>query len=333
MDTLKTRLAINRLHPLFVAEVTGIDLTVPMPREEFRTIWDAFNEHQILVFRDQNFDDESQIAFSRNFGELETMIAHPGNDWNPGHISVMTNLGKDGNFLPPDHPAMLHRERNEAWHTDSSFKPIAALASLLAARIVPPVGGNTEFASARAAYDALPAARKAELEGLVAVHRMTHPDKEHDDGYRDDDKARHVVTHPLIRTNPVNGRKALYVGAHAQEIVGMPPREGRRILDELTAFCTQPQFVYSHQLARRRRGDVGQPLHAAPGDDVRQDPVQAQAAPHDHRGQVAGQRVRDHAVTGVALRVAVPLACVLAAFVAGGSAWGEKIKGASLDKV
>jgi alpha-ketoglutarate-dependent 2,4-dichlorophenoxyacetate dioxygenase len=246
MATLKNRLAIKRLHPLFVAEVTGIDLTVPVPREDFRAIWDAFNEHQILVFRDQDFDDESQIAFSRNFGELETMIAHPGNDWNPGHISVMTNLGKDGNFLPPDHPAMLHRERNEAWHSDSSFKPVAALASLLAARIVPPVGGDTGFASARAAYEDLPAARKAELEGLVAVHRMTHPDKENDDGYRDADKERHVVTHPLIRANPVNGRKALYVGAHAQEIVGMPPKDGRRILDELTAFCTQPKYVYSH---------------------------------------------------------------------------------------
>lgn len=246
MTALKNRLAVKRLHPFFVAEVTGIDLTVPIPREDFRTIWGAFNEHQILVFRNQTFDDESQIAFSRNFGELETMIAHPGNDWNPGHISVMTNLSKDGSMLPFDHPSMIHRERNEAWHSDSSFKPIAALASLLAARIVPPVGGNTEFASERAAYEDLPAARKAELEGLVAVHRMTHPDKENDDGYRDDDKQRHVVTHPLIRTNPVNGRKALYVGAHAQEIVGMPPKEGRRMLEELTAFCTQPKYVYSH---------------------------------------------------------------------------------------
>jgi alpha-ketoglutarate-dependent 2,4-dichlorophenoxyacetate dioxygenase len=253
MTALKNRLAVTRLHPLFVAEVTGIDLTVPIPREDFRTIWEAFNEHQILVFRDQAFDDESQIAFSRNFGELETMIAHPGNDWNPGHISVMTNLGKDGSFLPRDHPAMLHRERNEAWHSDSSFKPVAALASLLAARIVPPVGGNTEFASERAAYDDLPAARKAELERLTAVHRMTHPDKEVDDGYRDEDKERHVVAHPLVRVNPVNGRKALYVGAHAQEIVGMPPKEGRRLLDELTAFCAQPKYVYSHHW---REGDA-----------------------------------------------------------------------------
>jgi alpha-ketoglutarate-dependent 2,4-dichlorophenoxyacetate dioxygenase len=246
MDMRAIRLTVKRLHPLFVAEVTGIDLTRPITRDEFRTIWDAFNEHQILVFRDQAFDDASQIAFSRNFGDLETMIAHPGNDWNPGHISVMTNLAKDGGFLPLDHPAMEHRARNEAWHSDSSFKRVAALASLLSARIVPPVGGNTDFASARAAYEALPEQRKAELEGVMVVHRMTHPDVENDKGYREEDKKRHVVTHPMIRTNPANGRKALYVGCHAQEIVGMPPDEGRRILDELTAFCTQPQFVYSH---------------------------------------------------------------------------------------
>jgi alpha-ketoglutarate-dependent 2,4-dichlorophenoxyacetate dioxygenase len=247
MSTVATRISIKRLHPLFVAEVTGIDLTVPLSREDFRTIWEAFNEHQILVLRDQAFDDESQIAFSRNFGDLETMIAHPGNDWNPGHISVMTNLGKDGNFLPLDHPAMKHRARNEEWHSDSSFKPVAALASLLSARIVPPVGGNTDFASARAAYDALPAERKAALEGLVALHRMTYRDMDNDKGYNEEDKKRHVVTHPLIRVNPVNGRKALYVGAHAQEIVGMPVDEGARLIEELNEFCTQPQFVYSHQ--------------------------------------------------------------------------------------
>ena len=246
MSTVANRITIKRLHPLFVGEVTGIDCSAPMSREDFRTIWEAFNEHQILVFRDQHFDDESQIAFSSKFNDLETMIAHPGNDWNPGHISIMTNLGKDGDFLPPDHPAMKHRARNEEWHSDSSFKPVAALASLLSARIVPPVGGNTDFASGRAAYEALPAERKAALEGLVALHRMTYRDIDNDKGYKEEDKKRHVVTHPVIRTNPVNGRKALYVGSHAQEIVGMPPEEGAKLLDELTAFCTQPQFVYSH---------------------------------------------------------------------------------------
>ena len=246
MPELATRPTIGTLHPLFVAEITGIDLTVPLAREDFRTIWDAFNEHQILVFRDQPFDDTSQIAFSRNFGALETMEAHASNNWKPGHIAVMTNLDNKGNLLPLDHPSMIHRLRNESWHTDSSFKPIAALCSLLSGRIVPPVGGNTEFASARAAYAALSEERKKALEGLTVVHRVAEPNKLDDDAYSEEQRKRLTVTHPLVRTNPVNGRKNLYVGSHAQEILGMSREEGRRILDELTEFCTQPQFVYSH---------------------------------------------------------------------------------------
>jgi alpha-ketoglutarate-dependent 2,4-dichlorophenoxyacetate dioxygenase len=246
MSAVATRLSVQALHPLFVAEITGIDLTVPVAREDFRAIWDAFNEHQILVFRDQRFDDESQIAFSRNFGALETMEAHASNNWKPGHIAVMTNLDAKGDLLPLDHPSMIHRLRNEHWHTDSSFKPVAALCSLLSGREVPPVGGNTEFASARAAYAALPDRRKKELEGLTVVHRVAAPDETDDKAYSEEQKRRLTVTHPLIRTNPVNGRKNLYVGSHAQEIIGMSREEGRALLDELTAFCTQPQFVYSH---------------------------------------------------------------------------------------
>ncbi len=241
-----TRLHITPLHPLFVAEITGVDLTAPVAREDFRAIWEAFNEYQILVFRDQRFDDESQIAFSRNFGMLETMEAHASNNWQPGHIAVMTNLDAQGNLLPLDHPSMIHRLRNELWHTDSSFKPVAALCSLLSARTVPPVGGNTDFASARAAYDALPPERKAALEGLVAVHRVAKPDELDDDAYSEEQKRRLTVTHPLVRTNPVNGRKNLYVGSHAQEIVGMSREEAHALLNELTSFCTQPRFVYSH---------------------------------------------------------------------------------------
>jgi alpha-ketoglutarate-dependent 2,4-dichlorophenoxyacetate dioxygenase len=242
-----TRLTIKPLHPLFVAEITGIDLTQPVSRNDLQVIWDAFNEHQILVFRDQRFDDESQMRFSRCFGTLEMMEAHPANNYNPGHISVMTNLDADGNLMPLDHPVMVHRERNEAWHTDSSFKPIGSLCSMLHARIVPPVGGNTEFASARAAYAALSPERQAAVADLKAVHRVTAPDEPHDTkAYLDEAKKRLTVVHPVVRTNPVNGRKNLYVGAHAQEIVGMPPKEGRALLEELTAFCTQPQFVYSH---------------------------------------------------------------------------------------
>lgn len=246
MSAVLNRLTIKPLHPLFVAEITGIDLTVPVAREDFRVIWEAFNEHQIMVFRDQPFDDASQIAFSRNFGVLETMEAHPGNNFKPSHIAVMTNIDAQGKLLPLDHPSMIHRLRNEEWHTDSSFKSVAALCSLLSGREVPPAGGNTDFASARAAYAALPEARKVALEGLIGVHRVAEPSNTDDPAYNEEQKKRLTVTHPLLRTNPVNGRKNLYVGSHAQEIVDMPREDARKLLRQLTAFCTQPQFVYSH---------------------------------------------------------------------------------------
>jgi len=233
----------------FAAEIGGVDLSKPLSATGEASIKAAFWKYAVLVFPDQDLTPQQHIDFSKKFGPVETdRVLDP--KVTPHRLDLsfadISNLTPEGKIWAGDSRQRMYKAGNKLWHTDSSFKPIAALASLLAARIVPPVGGNTEFASARAAYAALPATRKAELEGMVVVHRMTHPDKEHDDGYRDDDKARHVVTHPLIRTNPVNGRKALYVGAHAQEIVGMPPQEGRRILDELTAFCTQPQFVYSH---------------------------------------------------------------------------------------
>ena len=116
MPDVASRLSVKPLHPLFVAEITGIDLTRPLARDDLQAIWEAFNEHQILVFRDQRLDDESQMRFSRSFGELERMEAHPANDFNPGHISVMTNLDADGNLLPLDHPVIDHRERNGHQH-------------------------------------------------------------------------------------------------------------------------------------------------------------------------------------------------------------------------
>src|SRR5262249_9229203 len=163
-----------------------------------------------------------------------TMEAHAANNYQPGHIAVMTNVDGQGNLLPLTDKAMLHRLRNEHWHTDSSFKPVPALASLLSGRVVPPAGGNTEFASARAAYAALPESRKAALDGLMVKHGVGMPRDEKDrTHYTEEQHQRLSPVHPLVRTNPVNGRKNVYIGSHAGEVLGMPLEESRKLLDEL----------------------------------------------------------------------------------------------------
>src|SRR5262249_60977110 len=132
-----------------------------------------------------------------------------------------------GNLLPLDHETTRHGERNEHWHTHSSFKPVPALASLLSGRMVPPAGGNTDFASARAAYASLPAGRQAAYDGLMVRHGVGMPKDEKDRAsYTEEQHRRLSPTHPLVRVNPVNGRKNLYVGAHAGEDPGQPLRPG-----------------------------------------------------------------------------------------------------------
>lgn len=247
MASVATRSSIKALHPLFVAEVTGVDLTAPLSPEEKQTIWQAFNDHQILVFRDQPLDDQLQMRFSRNFGDLERMEAHAANDYMPGHIAIMTNLDANGVRLPLDHPAMIHRERNEMWHTDSSFKPIGALASLLHARIVPPVGGDTDFASSRSGYEALSAERKAALAELKVIHRVIAPNETYDTkGARRraeeaSDRRASASTHQP-RHGPQEPLRRLTCAGGDRDAA----QEGRALLDELTALCTQQQFVYTH---------------------------------------------------------------------------------------
>jgi alpha-ketoglutarate-dependent 2,4-dichlorophenoxyacetate dioxygenase len=253
MSATDVALRITRLHPLFGAEISGVDITRPIPDAVFAEILAAFNEHEILLFRDQALDDDSQIAFSRRFGTLEKTEPHAANNYTPSHVAVMTNVDENGQLMPLTDKRVILRMRNEHWHSDSSFKPVAALASLLSGRECPPVGGDTEFATMRGAWDALPAARQRELEGLIGIHQVETSMKNVDaDMFRREAKRPlDPVQHPLVRRNPVNGRKALFVSSHACGIVGMPDDEARALLDELMAHCTQPQFVYAHRWRTR----------------------------------------------------------------------------------
>jgi len=245
MDNLA--ITIRKLTPVFGAEITGVDLT-RLDDATFEHIEDAFETYSVLVFPNQNLDDDAQIAFSRRFGELEKTQGHIANNFQVKHVSEITNLDPDGKLMAPDDPRVLYRLGQRNWHSDSSFKRVPAKASLLHARKLPPDGGDTQFASLRAAYDALPEARKRELEDKVAIHHYAYSRR--NGGYaltnEAEDKRFPPVPQAMIRANPVNGRKALYVGSHASHIRGMPEDEGRALLKELLDFATQDQFTYLH---------------------------------------------------------------------------------------
>jgi alpha-ketoglutarate-dependent 2,4-dichlorophenoxyacetate dioxygenase len=162
-------IGITRLTPHFAARIDGVDVTHPIDDGTWAEIRAAFEEHSVLVFRGQRLDDETQITFSRRFGPLE--VTRSINPAAGTPFARQSNLDiKTGEVIPPDDRRMIYQLANMLWHSDSSFKRVPALGSLLSGRVVPPEGGATEFASARCAYPSLPEALKRRVETAVAVH-------------------------------------------------------------------------------------------------------------------------------------------------------------------
>lgn len=212
------------------------------------------DEYSVLVFHDQSLDDERQIAFSRRFGPLET--SGKANPAMGTHFARQSNLDiATGTVIPPEDRRMIYQKGNYLWHSDSSFKPVPSLCSLLSARIVPPGGGNTEFATMRAAYDALPGEIKAKLEGLIAEHSLVYSRGTVSDTALTPEMKAELpgAWQTMVRVNPVDGRKSIYAGAHASHVIGWPRQEGRDFIKWLNEFATQPQFCYSHAW---RQGDL-----------------------------------------------------------------------------
>jgi alpha-ketoglutarate-dependent 2,4-dichlorophenoxyacetate dioxygenase len=248
--------SIRQIHPVFVGEVTGVDITRPLSPQDVAAIEAGMDRYAVLVFHDQRVTDEQQMAFSLYFGALEN--ARGGNITKDEDrrlqvgMNDVSNLARDGQPLDRESRQRLFNLGNMLWHSDSSFRAIPAKYSLLSARVVNPVGGNTEFADMRAAYDALDAGTKAEIEDLVCEHSLMYSrgslgllD------YSDEERAMfRPVRQRLVRTHPVTGRKSLYLSSHAGAIVGMPMAEARILLRELTEHATQPTFVYAHRWTR-----------------------------------------------------------------------------------
>ena len=245
-------ISIQQIHPVFVGEVTGVDIARPLARAEVAAVEAGMDRYAVLVFHDQRITDEQQMVFSRNFGALED--ARGGNITKPEDkrlqvgMNDVSNLGRDGQPLPRDSRMRLFNLGNMLWHSDSSFRAVPAKYSLLSARVVNPMGGNTEFADMRAAYDALDTATKTQIEELVCEHSLMYSRGSLGMlDYSDEERAMfRPVRQRLVRTHPVTGRKSLYLSSHAGAIVGMPMPEARILLRDLTEHATQPRFVYVH---------------------------------------------------------------------------------------
>jgi alpha-ketoglutarate-dependent 2,4-dichlorophenoxyacetate dioxygenase len=245
---------VSQLHPTLGAEVRGVDLTLAVTPEVFAEIEAAFNRYGILVFPEQPVSDDQQLAFSRLFGPLEVNPNYAGAKMRlRPDIADISNLDAEGRVLARDDRRNLFNLGNQLWHTDSSFKRIPAKCSLLSARELPssgPVGGGeTEFADLRAAWDALPEARKRELDGLVVEHSIFRSRSQIGFADFNDEIFKQLppVPQALVRHHPASGRTSLYLASHASHVIGWPVERGRPLLEELIAFATQPQFVYQHR--------------------------------------------------------------------------------------
>ena len=245
-------LKVQSIQRDIAAEVAGVDLRDDIPQETVRQIEDALNKYVVLVFRNQAIDDDMQQRFIEKFGPpvATTNIKELVRKGHKPHLLDIATVDEDGNPLQQGSFYHLYMLANQLWHTDGSQSQPPIRLTALSARTLPPAPPNTEFADMRAAWDALPEARKAELEGLQAEHSIVYSrgllglGKE---AFSEESASqRPPVAHALVRTQS-SGRKSLYLSSHASHIVGWPVERGRQLLQELTELATQRQFVYAHQ--------------------------------------------------------------------------------------
>lgn len=242
------------LGPGFAAQVRGVGLADVAERDDaYRAVRAAFEKHSVLVFRSQPVTDELQIAFSARFGPLEIAKVASRGEGTP--FSILTNIESDGSLVPPDHKEALRARANQLWHTDSCFKDPPSLASVLSARVISPIGGETEFASMRCAWDRLPEAMRARLADAYAWHDYAHSRGK---------VAPHLASEreraalPPVRwrirwQNPVNGRDSLYLASHTYAIDGLPDPDAQALIAALIEHTTAPAQTYLHHW---KAGDV-----------------------------------------------------------------------------
>jgi alpha-ketoglutarate-dependent 2,4-dichlorophenoxyacetate dioxygenase len=252
-------ISIKQLHKHFAGEVSGVDLREPLSPDQAREIHEAMDRLGILVFHDQDLTDEQQVAFTKNFGNLELAIGSNVLKANERRLRIemadVSNLDQNGEVLARDDRRRMFNLGNRLWHSDSSFRVTPSKFSLLSCRSVPPKGGDTEFAFMPAAYDALDDETKNTIENLVTEHSLIHSrGKLGFAAFSEEEmKTFEPVRHALVRKNDFTGRKSIYLSAHIGTIIGWQVPEARDFIRELTEHATQRAFVHSHEW---RLGDL-----------------------------------------------------------------------------
>ncbi|MDR5784666.1 TauD/TfdA family dioxygenase [Caballeronia sp. LZ065] len=242
---------VTRLHETFAAQVSGIDLAHPEDRA-LGQLAAAIDEYGVVIVRDQTLTNEDQIALASRFGLLEPSVTRYRADNRQRierkEIVDVSNLDENDRPRAVDDRLRMLLLGNRLWHTDSSFRATPGALSMLYARVVPPAGGETEFADNRAAYETLPSPLKQRVDDMLAEHALMYSREQlgFTDFSQEERNALPPVRHPLVRSSPAHGRRALYMGSHASHIVGLPVPEGRMILRDLLEHATQRERVYAH---------------------------------------------------------------------------------------
>lgn len=243
---------ITPVHPVFVARVEGVDLRRALTAVEVSAIDAAMNQHAVLIFPGQFIDDDQQKAFARNFGTLELATGNiqTGDQRRLDmEMADISNLDQDNKLFARDDRRRMFNLGNNLWHSDSSFKPTPAKYSALSARAIPRVGGDTQFADMRAAYDDLPDADKALVADMVTHHSLIYSRGQLGFGaFTDQEKLNFApVRQRLVRRNAMTGRQSIFLSSHIGEIEGMPRPEAMALIRDLVEHATQPKYVYTHR--------------------------------------------------------------------------------------
>ena len=255
---VRMSITFHKVHPLFAAEVSPIDLRKVRDRATLECIRAGMDEYAVLVFRDQSLSIQDQVAFAQRLdGKLHTktgVSALMKNRLGDVPVGDISNVDAQGRILAREDRKRTYSLANRLWHTDGSFQDPAGRYSMLYACVIPPVRSDTQFADMRAAYDALDDDMKATLDGLSAHHSIAYSRQTLGFSFSEEEQNKlKGAVHPIVRTNPRTGRKSVYVASHANRVMEWPIAEGRLLIWDLMSGATHPQLTYSHEW---RPGDL-----------------------------------------------------------------------------